>query len=170
MIMMTQQQPLTHVRADAGAAYLVVGDLMIATLTSEQTGGALALYQTIVQSQGGPPIHTHAPQEVFYVQEGEFAFFEARDGEVHTTTATAGETIHIPTGIPHAYRNIGTTPGRLLTLFVPSQPMEAFFAELGLPVADITNPPVPAGPPDFAVVAAICAKHGVGLPLPPESR
>lgn len=168
--MMTQQQSLTHIRADAGAAYLVVGDLMIATLTSEQTGGALALYQTIVQPQGGPPIHTHAPQEVFHVLEGEFAFFEARDGEVHAINATAGETIHIPAGMPHAYRNTGTAPGRLLTLFVPCGRMESFFAELGLPVADITNPPVPAGPPDFAAVAAICAKYDVGLPLPPGSH
>ena len=167
--MMTQQQQLTHVRAGTGAARLVVGDLMIATLDSRATDGALALYETTTPPGGGPPLHTHAPQEIFHVLEGEYDFIEAREGTIHTTRAVAGETIHIPAGLPHAYRNTGASPARMLTIFVPVGDMEAFFDELGIPVADPDNLPMPEGPPDFALVAAICAKHGVGLLPPPDA-
>lgn len=43
---------------------------------------------------------------------------------------TAGETIHIPAGVNHSGRNLGTGPGRRAVVFSPGG-MERFFLEVG---------------------------------------
>ena len=41
-----------------------------------------------------------------------------------------GETIFAPRGVPHTYRYLGKTPGRLMCVITPSG-FEGFFEELG---------------------------------------
>src|SRR5262249_33773862 len=148
--MIAEQTGLVGIEPGAGPAWVVVGDLMTSKLAGAATGGAITLYETTVLPNGGPPLHTHPPVEVFYVLEGEFAFGEVRDGELRTVQGAAGTTVHVPSGVPHAYRNVGAAMGRMLTLFTPAGKMDGFFADLGDPVLDKANPPVPAGPPDVA--------------------
>ena len=47
-----------------------------------------------------------------------------------TFTAEKGATIFAPRGIPHTYRYIGQTPGRLMCVITPSG-FEGFFEEIG---------------------------------------
>lgn len=47
-----------------------------------------------------------------------------------TFVAQKGATIFAPRGVPHTYRYVGKTPGRLMCVITPSG-FEGFFEEIG---------------------------------------
>lgn len=47
-----------------------------------------------------------------------------------------GDSVCVPRGAPHAYRNVGDRAGRLLVFFPQSERMLGFFEELAEPVSD----------------------------------
>jgi quercetin dioxygenase-like cupin family protein len=49
----------------------------------------------------GPPLHTHDFDEAFYVLEGELTF----QLEDKLRTATGGESVFAPRGVPHTLAN-----------------------------------------------------------------
>jgi hypothetical protein len=53
----------------------------------------------------------------------------------------AGDTADIPANVPHAFRNPGQVPARLLCTAAPAG-LEKFFAEFGDPVPTRTSPPL----------------------------
>ncbi|MGB9634601.1 MAG: hypothetical protein ACPL8I_14780 [Chloroflexaceae bacterium] len=66
----------------------------------------------------------------------------------------------------HTYKNVGATPGRFIAVLSPAG-MERFFREIGRPLDDPRNPPVPAGPPSDEQrqqMMAIIARHMEILP------
>jgi hypothetical protein len=65
--------------------------------------------------------------------------------------ASAGETIHIPRGVIHSGRNVGTDTGRRVLLFSPAG-MEHFFLEAGACSPD--------GGIDPAATIASATRHG----------
>lgn len=153
----------TAVASGDGASYLIIDNLVTLRVTGAQTDGAYAITETIVAPGGGVPgLHTHAAQETFYILEGEFAF----PGLGETVRASAGDVVHIPGGVPHTNLNVGGTTARYLAVFAPAG-MDAFFAEVGEPVAYATTVPTPQGPPDMERFMGICRKHGVAFAGPP---
>lgn len=85
---------------------------------------------------GGPPPHRHDFEEMFTVLEGEIALtFRGA-----TSVARTGETVNVPANAPHAFRNVGGRPARLLCMCTPPG-QERFFAAVGDPVASRTAPP-----------------------------
>lgn len=167
---MQTQQSLITLKADEGRTVLVGGDLVTFKVSSHQTSGEYGLVEVTVPPLSGPPgLHVHPPQETFYVLEGEFEISGlGADGQPYAISATAGAMVHVPKGVPHNYKNVGATTGRLLVLFSPTS-MEQFFAELGLPVADKTNPPALDGPPDMDRLMAICHKYQIEFLAPAEA-
>jgi NADPH:quinone reductase-like Zn-dependent oxidoreductase/quercetin dioxygenase-like cupin family protein len=105
-------------------------------LTGRDTAGRYTLIDMHVPPGGGPPPHRHDFEEMFTVLEGEIAVTVR--GE--TIVARAGETVNVPANAPHAFRNTGDVPARLLCLCAPAG-QEDFFLEVGLPVAGRTTPP-----------------------------
>ncbi|MCB0196429.1 MAG: hypothetical protein KDJ65_31035, partial [Anaerolineae bacterium] len=77
------------------------------------------------------------------------------------TPAPAGSMVHVPGGIPHGFRNIGDTVGKVMMTFEPAGNMELFFEEIGIPVADKAHPPTPDGPPDMEALLKVCAKYNI---------
>jgi hypothetical protein len=73
----------------------------------------------------------------------------------------------VPGGRPHAYRNIGAEPARVLVVFDDGLQIAAFFRELGQPVDPETWRPLP--PPPFETILATCHEHGVELVDPPPT-
>jgi quercetin dioxygenase-like cupin family protein len=74
---------------------------------------------------GGPPPHIHHREdETFQILEGEYEFTVAGQ----TFVAGKGATIFAPRGIPHTYRYLGQTPGRLMCVITPAG-FEGFFEE-----------------------------------------
>jgi quercetin dioxygenase-like cupin family protein len=90
-----------------------------------ETQGTHSILESVVQPGTGPEPHRHAREdEGFYILEGQYEF---RVGD-QVIPATAGAYLFAPRGIPHTYRNVGTTPSRHLTIISPGG-LEKFFEE-----------------------------------------
>lgn len=163
----TTQQTITRTPAGQGPSYLLVGtELLTFKASGAQTGGAYMTAEIMTPPGGGPPLHRHEPQELFYILEGEFEFPTIRDGELHTVRATPGDVVHIPNWIPHTYKNVGQQPGRFLITLTPPT-MEGYFQELGEPVSDPSNPPQP-GQLDWERIDAVRRKYQIEYITPPQ--
>jgi len=83
-----------------------------------------------------------------------------------TFGASAGSLVHLLGSVIHAYKNVGATPARFLSLMVPAG-LEKFFEEVGKPGADPSSAP-PFGEDEVERLLAVAPKYGVEIPLPPE--
>jgi quercetin dioxygenase-like cupin family protein len=61
------------------------------------------------------PRHSHPGEEIVYVVEGSLEY--ALDGQP-PVTLKAGEVLFIPTGTPHAVRNVGTGKASELATYI----------------------------------------------------
>ncbi len=150
-------QDPSFISPDGGKRYQVFMDTITIKVPAESTNGAYSVCEDVTPSGGGAPPHIHDREdEMFYVLEGEFEF---RCGE-RVFKAEKGALVALPRKIPHAFRNIGNSPGKTLIILVPGG-MEKVFEEISR---------LPPGPPDIEKVNSITSKYGVNfLPLPPPS-
>ena len=154
-----------HVGESEGKKLWVADELMAFKASGEDTDGAYALTDSVVPPGGGPPPHLHHREdEAFWVLEGDL---EVTVGET-TFGAGVGSFVHLPKGVPHAYRNIGAGPARFLTLMVPAG-LEEFFEEMGKPGSDLSSPP-PFEEEDIERLLVVAPKYGVEILLPPEQQ
>jgi|GEM_PF-3018345 len=109
----TSDQPVQLIRPDEGKTFRVGEDSIAFKTLSPDVDGELSIIEIIAAPQSGPALHKHPP-EVFYIIDGEFEFYGAKPED--TIRATAGDYIHIPAGAPHAYKNIGATPGKYILI------------------------------------------------------
>ena len=95
----------------------MVGDRYTLLLTGEQTAGAYAVIEAFVPPGGGPPAHVHSREdEAFLVVEGEFEF--NLGGK--RFRLTAGGFLFGPRGVPHAFKSVGPTAGRMIIAVLPA--------------------------------------------------
>jgi quercetin 2,3-dioxygenase len=140
--------------ADRYLKPLQVGtDVSVVKVSGRDTGGGFALFEYAGYREGGPPLHLHRDQdEIFVVREGRYLFQCGDD----RTALQAGDTIFLPRGIPHSFRQTSPT-GRLQFMFTPAGDMEAFFTALAQQ----------DGPPSPEVASALFAAHGMKVVGPP---
>jgi quercetin dioxygenase-like cupin family protein len=100
---------------------------LIVTLSSETSGNALTVIETVNAPGFGPPLHRHGETEIFRVLEG--CYLYEIDGR--RLEAAAGDTVTVPGGTAHAFLNITDTPARQLIMMVPGMDAARFFAALG---------------------------------------
>ena len=140
---------------EGGKAVNILGIPMHIRLNGSETNGILSVVESHDLPGGGPPPHIHHREdETFQILEGEYEFTVAGKSIV----AKAGATIFAPRGIPHTYRYLGQTSGRLLCVITPAG-FEGFFAEIGA-----------LGPQeqqDIPRVMAIASKFGLEILPPP---
>ncbi len=149
------RKPAFIMPAGQGAVLNELGHTAWEKVTSEQTGGAYYVFELTSPPGLGIPPHVHSREdEVIFILDGEFEVF--LDGTLHR--ATSGSTLNFARGTAHAFRNIGSTPGRTLWLVTPGASFQAFFRKLGQ---------IPPGPPDPAKVGALFAEFGMEI-LPPS--
>ncbi len=159
--METNEQGPRHVPPDAGKKLWVTEELVTFKVSGEDTGRAYSLTDSTVPPQGGPPPHIHHREnEAFWVLEEELDILV---GENRFKAGT-GSFVHLPKGILHSYRNVGTEPARFLTLMVPAG-LEKFFEEVGKPGADLSSPP-PFDEEDIEKLLVVAPKYGVEIPPP----
>jgi quercetin dioxygenase-like cupin family protein len=109
-------------------------------LRGEETAGAVSIVEnTMPAGAPGPPLHSHAFDEAFYVLDGELTI--QLDNEV--ATAQAGELIFAPRGVPHTLANLTEAPTRFLLVLTPPG-FEREFARRAAKQAGIK-------PPDWAL-------------------
>ncbi len=115
-----------QVPKDGGKLTTVLGIPIFIRLHGRDTGGVLSVVESLDVPGGGPPPHIHHREdETFQILEGDFEF---RVGD-KTIIAKQGATIFAPRGIPHTYRYLGQTPGRLMCIITPAG-FEGFFEEI----------------------------------------
>lgn len=132
------------------------GETVTLKATSADTDGTYTLVEVTDEPQAGTPPHLHRREdEAFYILEGTYAF---QIGE-RALTATAGCFMTASKGVPHSYKNVGTTPARMLAFFVPAG-IENFFEDL----ANLTA----TGTSNLDNIVAVAAKQGMELVPPPS--
>jgi len=97
--------------------------------TVDNTGGALAVVDTVVPAGNGPPEHMHDDaDESFYVLEGQFDVHA--DGK--SFTIRPGDYAFVPRGTKHIWKNSGTETARMIRIYTPGG-HEQFFFEISRP-------------------------------------
>jgi quercetin dioxygenase-like cupin family protein len=83
-----------------------------AVLVGEAHGApTLAIRRFVLDPGGSVPRHTNEIEHEQYVLEGEYVVGLRKDGEDVEHTVRAGDSLHIPAGTVHWYRNEGERPG-----------------------------------------------------------
>lgn len=93
-------------------------------LSGAQTNESPAIFEDIVQPGIGPGRHIHHDQdETFFFLEGSF------DVEIDGTLyhMEPGDIGFVPRNTVHAFKNVGSTEGRLRYLFSPALQVEEMF-------------------------------------------
>jgi quercetin dioxygenase-like cupin family protein len=139
--------PIVH-PPGSGKVVGVLGGESTFKVLSEQTGGAYAVLEQLVPPGHGPPLHVHRHEsEIFYILEGTF---EITLGD-QTIPAPAGSLAVGPRDIPHTFRNIGPTAGKLLLTVIPGR-----FADYFLEIDRVPDP-------DLATIKEYCARYDVEI-------
>lgn len=123
--------PIT-VDATDGVTVSVVGDTYRILVGGEQTQGAFTVIDMLIPPGGGPGPHAHAHmEESFFVIDGEITV----KSEYGTYQATKGAFVNIPKGgVVHHFKNNTDRDAHLLCIAIPAG-LDAFFREIGQPVA-----------------------------------
>ena len=123
-------------------------------LTSEDTAGALSVFELNVLSRSGPSRHLHHREDEWcYILAGEFAFEVGND----KLTLSAGGSIWMPRNVPHVWANTASSNGKLVVACQPGG-FENFFDELGKIPEDQVNP---------ETVSRVMARYGMEYLGPP---
>lgn len=150
-----------HVAPGEGKALWVAGDLVTLKVVGEDTDGTFVLGEEVSPPGGGPPPHVHRREdEAFCVLEGEYEFFVGG----RTIRAGAGSVVYGPRNVPHAFKNVGTTPARMLAFVAPAG-FQGFLEEAGEEATEGSSPPKP-GREEIERVLAAAPRYGIEM-LPP---
>src|SRR5881394_3501511 len=115
------------VSSDGGNKVNILGIPMVIRIHGRDTGGVVSAVESHDVPGGGPPPHIHSREdETFQVLEGEYEWTVGGK----TFVAKTGATIFAPRGVPHSYRYLGKSPGRLMCVINPSG-FERFFEAIG---------------------------------------
>ncbi len=153
------------VGANEGVTVSVVGDTYRILVGGDQTRGAFTVIDMLIPPGGGPGPHSHAQiEESFYVIDGEITV----RSEYGTYQAGKGSFVNIPKGgVVHYFKNNTDRPAHLLCLVVPAG-LDAFFQEIGKPVAiGKYLPPPPMDKDSIEKLTAIAKKYGQEV-FPPD--
>ena len=116
----------THLPNMMGTSYQWENDHTFVKVSAVDTRGAYTLMEDNLKPDFALGLHRHDHHaETFYFLEGEVDFYV--DGD--WINGTAGVTIHVPPGVPHACKVAGSKPARMLMIYQPSG-FDGFLAEM----------------------------------------
>jgi quercetin dioxygenase-like cupin family protein len=113
------------------------------------------------------PLHRHTQEtEAFYLLDGRMDYLAGDD----LYTLTAGCFLHLPRGLPHAFRIRGDTPARFLALTAPAGLLH-LYDEVGIPATERRLPGADAQTPEQEIPkwVEVGPRYGlevVGPPIP----
>jgi quercetin dioxygenase-like cupin family protein len=150
---------------DDGEALFVLGDVVTFKINGEDADHAYFLTEIRSLPGGGPAfLHTHVPQETFWIIEGQYEVYgQDENGDKYALKATPGTTVHVPGNVPHGFKNVGESSGKLLALYAPVAHQTEFFREIGVPMAStLAEMPFDQMPGNDRVLEVL-AKHEMTL-------
>jgi len=122
--------------AGAGPTFTMLGTTMPLIATAAGTGGRYTVIEQVTPPGWGPPRHIHSCEdEIFYILDGSY---ELHVGD-ERRTVSAGTSAILPRNIAHGFRNVASTPSRLVFVIAPGGLEEYFLA-----VAKCSSAPNPA--------------------------
>jgi quercetin dioxygenase-like cupin family protein len=131
-------------------------------------GGTSPAVALVTQPPGvATPLHRHTREsEAFYVLDGALDY-QAGDEQFHLYP---GCFIHLPAGVPHAFRIRGDLPARFLAIVSPGALLH-LYDEVGLPATELRLPGADGRPaeveiPRWAQAAPRYGLEVVGPPIP----
>ncbi|MBA3264785.1 MAG: cupin domain-containing protein [Nocardioidaceae bacterium] len=129
---MTMQAQVVVRPRGTGPATWAMGSLFERLASADETAGQLGV-SLVTQPPGiASPLHRHTQEaEAFYLLEGTMTYL-AGDDIYHLEPETF---IHLPQGIPHAFRITGDQPARFVALTVPGGLM-SLYDEVGVPAQE----------------------------------
>lgn len=140
---------------NGGKSVNVLGIPMFIRVHGRDTGGIVSVVESHDVPGGGPPPHIHRQEdETFQILEGDYEFTVGEK----TILAKPGTTLFAPRDVPHTYRYLGKTPGKLMCVITPSG-FEGFFEDIGAMT--------PEQQQDIPRVMEIAKKFGLEV-LPPR--
>jgi uncharacterized RmlC-like cupin family protein len=96
-------------------------------------------------------------QKIFFILSGTQQVLTEGAGGMEWRDATAGDSVQVTGGMPHAHRNISDEPA--IELVITTARLGRFFREIARP---ITSSPQPPTPDEFDRFAAVAAQHTRG--------
>jgi quercetin dioxygenase-like cupin family protein len=157
--MTTSGSDLHTVAPLEGDAIWFNGALQNVKLPGGWSDDALSLVEVVSTEGRATGLHSDPSHETFYVLEGRILFHV--DGEEHE--ASAGATVAIRRGVPHAFLILSET-ARFLVMNTPGT-QERFFRAGGEPA--LTRDLAAAPPPDFERTLAAAREYGIEFLGPP---
>ena len=160
---------MTTTDATAPAAtddlYWFDGFLMKVLVRAEDTNGSLSVCEQRHPLGYGTPVHVHEREDqTLYVIDGSItAWLDPLGDEPTELTVSAGESVVLPRGVPHAFR-VDAEGTRLLEINTPGG-FEGFHIDAGAPAPE-DRLPDPA-PPDFEKLMRVGAEYGCQVLAPP---
>jgi quercetin dioxygenase-like cupin family protein len=146
----TAQSTSTLIRSHDSAVLDVFGTQVTVLGEASETGGAFSMAKVVCRPGSGAPPHAHVETEHFHVLWGRLTV--QVQGE--TMELLPGDTIHIPSGVPHAFANESREETEFMSLATPSG-HENFFRDADeLSRSGRFNP---------ATAAELCQKHRIDL-------
>ena len=133
---------------DESDALTVLGETMRPLLTNTM-GSEIEVYDTVGDTDMGPPPHHHPWAETYVMLAGELDVIV--DG-AEPRRLGVGDAAHVPGGTSHGYR-IAADDTRFLTILSRGNG-EAFYRQMDAQVSF---------PPDFGKVAEVTGAHGITL-------
>jgi quercetin dioxygenase-like cupin family protein len=133
----------------------VMGTDYSITVTKDDSGGALGVFEFVTPVGGGPTVHIHNNEdEEIHIIDGEFELW--LDGKI--SRAGPGASAFVPRGVAHTFRVVGDRPGRGLAIVTPGG-SENFFIELAefLEAAERDR----RNPEDMPELVELVARYGL---------
>ena len=121
-------------------------------IDGQGSGASLTMFEMEVAPGGAMPVpHHHVGfDETVYEMAGRLKM--TLDGQ--TAVAGAGETVHIPRGVVHAFENPFEETAKVLVVITPGVFGTPYFR-------DVRDLMASGGPPDLKRAAEVMARHGL---------
>ena len=150
--------PVIVRRAAEGASVWMAGDTYTIKLHGHETGGRFCAVHFDIPPGGGPLPHIHTlEEEFFHLVDGTLDLL----ADTAHVRATAGQSVVLPRGIAHAFRNETDDHVSMYVLAAPAG-FDAFITEVGRPAVSGEGPP-PMDDAEVARLKATIARYGVQL-------
>ncbi len=135
--------------------YVVAGGNHVTVhLDRGQSGELFDVIEVRAAPGGGPPPHRHAFAEWFRVLEGELTLSEQREDAIRCTrTLGAGASVFVAPWVYHGTLNLSGAVCRFEVIGQPAM-MSGYFAEAGVPVAEVAADRIPPGPADLREISS----------------
>jgi quercetin dioxygenase-like cupin family protein len=152
-------------RATSPGTVHLFGNLLTFRARGADTQGIFSLLDCYSAPGQGAPAHRHVEAEGFFILDGAFEINAGGRSRVYHQSEFA----YVSSNLAHAFRNVGTTPGRLLIITVPAGLHDGFFTDAGDIVEPGTTQFPPMMPPDLDRLKAAAARARMEL-LPPNAQ